>query len=113
MCIRDSAGLVRADELRLVAVAVVGVHHERGRTLDDMMVREDIDVYKRQALWSCTAPTLCPTPRRRSPTSFRTAPSLSLIHICPAVIFGSDGLDGCAHAAFEILSNAVDEARQG
>ena len=31
----------------------------------------------------------------------------------PAVIFGSDGLDGCAHAAFEILSNAVDEARQG
>ena len=31
----------------------------------------------------------------------------------PAVIFGSDGLEGCAHAVFEILSNAVDEARQG
>ena len=31
----------------------------------------------------------------------------------PAVIFGSDGLDGCEHAAFEILSNAIDEAREG
>ena len=31
----------------------------------------------------------------------------------PAVIFGSDGLDGCEHAVFEILSNAIDEAREG
>ncbi|MGI6013510.1 MAG: DNA gyrase/topoisomerase IV subunit B [Oscillospiraceae bacterium] len=31
----------------------------------------------------------------------------------PAVIFGSDGLEGCEHAVFEILSNAIDEARQG
>ena len=31
----------------------------------------------------------------------------------PGVIFGSDGLDGCAHAFFEILSNSVDEAREG
>ena len=31
----------------------------------------------------------------------------------PAVIFGSDGLEGCEHSAFEILSNAVDEAREG
>ncbi|MBQ9080635.1 MAG: DNA topoisomerase [Clostridia bacterium] len=31
----------------------------------------------------------------------------------PAVIFGSDGLEGCEHAFFEILSNAVDEAREG
>ena len=31
----------------------------------------------------------------------------------PAVIFGSDGLEGCEHAAFEILSNAIDEAREG
>ena len=31
----------------------------------------------------------------------------------PAVIFGSDGLDGCQHAVFEILSNAIDEAREG
>ena len=31
----------------------------------------------------------------------------------PAVIFGSDDLAGCEHAAFEILSNAIDEAREG
>ena len=31
----------------------------------------------------------------------------------PAVIFGSDGLDGCQHAAFEIISNSIDEAREG
>ena len=31
----------------------------------------------------------------------------------PAVIFGSDDLDGCKHAFFEILSNSVDEAREG
>lgn len=35
------------------------------------------------------------------------------VRMRPAVIFGSDGLDGCAHAVFEIVSNAVDEARQG
>ena len=31
----------------------------------------------------------------------------------PAVIFGSDGLSGCEHAVFEILSNSIDEAREG
>ena len=31
----------------------------------------------------------------------------------PGVIFGSDGLEGCEHSVFEILSNAIDEARQG
>ena len=31
----------------------------------------------------------------------------------PGVIFGSDGLDGCQHSFFEILSNSVDEAREG
>ena len=31
----------------------------------------------------------------------------------PAVIFGSDGLDGCQHSVFEILSNSIDEAREG
>ena len=31
----------------------------------------------------------------------------------PGVIFGSDGLDGCEHAMFEILSNSIDEAREG
>lgn len=31
----------------------------------------------------------------------------------PSVIFGSDGLEGCQHSFFEILSNSIDEARQG
>lgn len=31
----------------------------------------------------------------------------------PGVIFGSDGLDGCAHSIFEIISNSIDEARSG
>ncbi len=31
----------------------------------------------------------------------------------PAVIFGSDGIEGCEHAAFEIITNAIDEARAG
>ena len=31
----------------------------------------------------------------------------------PGVIFGSDGLEGCEHAFFEILSNSIDEAREG
>lgn len=31
----------------------------------------------------------------------------------PAVIFGSDGIDGCQHSMFEILSNSIDEAREG
>jgi len=31
----------------------------------------------------------------------------------PAVIFGSDGLEGCQHSIFEILSNSIDEAREG
>lgn len=31
----------------------------------------------------------------------------------PAVIFGSDGIEGCEHSMFEILSNSIDEAREG
>ena len=31
----------------------------------------------------------------------------------PAVIFGSDGIEGCQHAIFEIISNSIDEAREG
>ena len=31
----------------------------------------------------------------------------------PAVIFGSDGVEGCEHSMFEILSNSIDEAREG
>ncbi len=35
------------------------------------------------------------------------------VRLKPAVIFGSDGLEGCEHAVFEILSNSIDEAREG
>lgn len=35
------------------------------------------------------------------------------VRLRPGVIFGSDGLDGCQHAVFEILSNSIDEAREG
>ncbi|MDE5557644.1 MAG: DNA topoisomerase [Ruminococcus sp.] len=31
----------------------------------------------------------------------------------PAVIFGSDGIDGCEHSVFEVISNSIDEAREG
>ena len=31
----------------------------------------------------------------------------------PAVIFGSDGIEGCEHSIFEIMSNSIDEAREG
>ena len=35
------------------------------------------------------------------------------VRLRPSVIFGSDGLEGCQHSAFEILSNSIDEAREG
>ena len=35
------------------------------------------------------------------------------VRLRPGVIFGSDGLEGCEHSFFEILSNSVDEAREG
>jgi len=34
------------------------------------------------------------------------------VRLRPGVIFGSDGLEGCAHSFFEILANAIDEARR-
>ncbi len=35
------------------------------------------------------------------------------VRLRPAVIFGSDGIEGCKHSVFEILSNSIDEAKQG
>ena len=35
------------------------------------------------------------------------------VRLRPGVMFGSDGLEGCQHAVFEILSSAIDEAREG
>ena len=35
------------------------------------------------------------------------------VRLRPAVIFGSNGIEGCEHSVFEILSNSIDEAREG
>jgi DNA gyrase subunit B len=35
------------------------------------------------------------------------------VRLRPGVIFGSDGMEGCQHSFFEILSNSIDEAREG
>ncbi len=35
------------------------------------------------------------------------------VRLRPGVIFGSDGLEGCQHSVFEILSNSIDEAKEG
>ena len=35
------------------------------------------------------------------------------VRLRPGVIFGSDGLEGCEHSVFEIISNSIDEAREG
>lgn len=45
--------------------------------------------------------------------SIRSLKGAARVRTRPAVIFGSDGLEGCQHSIFEILSNSIDEARQG
>ncbi len=46
-------------------------------------------------------------------TSISTLKGADRVRKRPAVIFGSDGIDGCQHSVFEILSNSIDEAREG
>ena len=46
-------------------------------------------------------------------TSIKALKGAERVRARPGVIFGSDGLEGCEHSFFEILSNAVDEAREG
>ena len=45
--------------------------------------------------------------------SIKTLNGAERVRKRPAVIFGSDGIEGCEHAAFEIISNSIDEARAG
>jgi len=45
--------------------------------------------------------------------SIRSLKGADRVRRRPGVIFGSDGLEGCEHSVFEILSNAIDEAREG
>ncbi len=53
------------------------------------------------------------TPESYGDQSIQQLKGADRIRKKPAVIFGSDGLDGCEQAFFEILSNSVDEAREG
>ena len=48
-----------------------------------------------------------------SNTSISSLKGADRVRKRPGVIFGSDGLEGCQHAVFEILSNSIDEAREG
>lgn len=54
-------------------------------------------------------------PRKKSygNESISTLKGADRVRKRPGVIFGSDGLEGCEHAVFEILSNSIDEAREG
>ena len=45
--------------------------------------------------------------------SIKSLKGADRVRLRPGVIFGSDGIDGCQHSIFEILSNSIDEARQG
>lgn len=56
--------------------------------------------------------------KRAKPTSYGNESISALkgadrVRKRPGVIFGSDGIEGCEHAVFEILSNSIDEAREG
>lgn len=48
-----------------------------------------------------------------SDTSIQSLKGADRVRKRPSVIFGSDGIEGCEHCIFEILSNSVDEAREG
>ena len=45
--------------------------------------------------------------------SIKSLKGAERVRLRPGVIFGSDGLEGCQHSFFEILSNSIDEAREG
>jgi len=45
--------------------------------------------------------------------SIKSLKGADRVRLRPAVIFGSEGIEGCCHAVFEIISNAIDEAREG
>ncbi len=53
------------------------------------------------------------TPKQYNDQSIKSLKGADRVRKRPAVIFGSDGLEGCEHSFFEILSNSVDEAKEG
>ena len=52
-------------------------------------------------------------PKQYNDQSIKALKGADRVRKRPGVIFGSDGLEGCQHSFFEILSNSVDEAREG
>ncbi len=57
-----------------------------------------------------------PTPKNNAiydNSSISSLKGADRVRLRPGVIFGSDGIEGCEHSFFEILSNAIDEAREG
>ncbi len=59
------------------------------------------------------AKTKTQTPKEYGNESIKKLEGADRVRKRPAVIFGSDGLDGCEHSVFEIISNSIDEAREG
>ena len=53
------------------------------------------------------------TPSQYGNTSISQLKGADRVRLRPAVMFGSDGIEGCCHSFFEILSNSIDEAREG
>ena len=45
--------------------------------------------------------------------SIKSLKGADRVRLRPSVRFGSDGLEGCCHSFFEILSNAIDEFKEG
>ncbi|MDR0931141.1 MAG: DNA topoisomerase [Clostridiales bacterium] len=52
-------------------------------------------------------------PQKYDNTSISSLKGADRVRKRPGVIFGSDGIEGCCHSFFEILSNSIDEAREG
>ena len=53
------------------------------------------------------------TPKEYGNDSIKKLKGADRVRKRPAVIFGSDGIEGCQHSIFEIISNSIDEAREG
>ncbi|MBQ5821489.1 MAG: DNA topoisomerase [Clostridia bacterium] len=45
--------------------------------------------------------------------SIKSLKGADRVRLRPSVIFGSNGLEGCCHSFFEILSNSIDEFKEG
>ena len=63
--------------------------------------------------WMPMATTKKQDPQQYNDQSIKALKGAERVRTRPSIVFGSDGLEGCEHAFFEILSNAVDEAREG